>query len=214
VRRRGLIATGVVGVCAALVASGCGAGARQDAGEKQHTYRLRLGGVSFQPKQSISEPAALRISVSNPDTRAVPNVAVTIDSFSYVSKYPELASSQRPIWVVEQGPGASPSRPVQSQAVSPPGGGQTAYVNTWALGPLAAGATRTFEWRVVPVKAGKHQVHYEFAAGLAGRAKAAPPSGGKPLSGVLTAQIGPAPPSRHVDPATGRVVAGQFPAIP
>jgi hypothetical protein len=214
VPRRGLIATGAVGVCAALVASGCGAGARQDAGEQHRTYRLRLGSVSFQPKQSISKQAALRISVSNPENRAVPNVAVTIDSFSYVNDYPELASSRRPIWVIEQGPGTPPSRPVQSQAVSPPGGGQTAYVNTWALGPLAAGATRTFEWKVIPVKAGKHQLHYELAAGLAGRAKAAPPSGGRRLTGALTAEISPAPPSRHVDPATGRVVAGQFPTVP
>jgi hypothetical protein len=214
VRRRGVIAAAAFGACAALVATGCGGGSRQDAGEQARTYRLRLSAVSFQRKQSVAEPAKLRISVRNADSRTVPNVAVTIDSFSYVEKYPELAANKRPIWVIERGPGTIPVRPVQSQAVSPPGGGQTAYVNTWALGPLASGATRTYEWTVVPVKAGTHEVHYELAAGLAGKAKAAPPSGGKPLDGVLTATIAPAPPSRHVDPATGRVVAGQFPVVP
>jgi hypothetical protein len=212
-RRRGVIALAALGAFAALVASGCG-GAEQSAGEPSRTFQLALSGVSFQGHQSISKPAALKISVHNPDSRTVPNVAVTIDSFSYVEKYPELAADKRPIWVVEQGPGEPPREPVQSQAVSPPGGGQTAYVNTWALGPLAPGATRTFEWKVVPVKAGRHEVHYEIAAGLAGKAKAAPPSGGRALKGVLTADIAATPPSRHVDPSTGRVVAGQFPAQP
>jgi len=57
-------------------------------------------------------------------------------------------------------------------------------------------------------------VHYRLAAGLAGKAKAVPTRGGQPIHGVLTATIAPAPPSRHVDPATGRVVAGQFPVVP
>lgn len=212
-RRRGVIALATLGACAALVA-GCGGGAEQDAGEHARTYQLKLSDVAFQQQQSVSKPAALKISVHNPDSRTVPNVAVTIDSFSYVEKYPELAADKRPIWVIERGPGKQPSPPVQSEAVSPPGGGQTAYVNTWALGPLAPGATQTFEWSVVPVKAGVHEVHYEVLAGLAGKAKAAPPSGGRALKGVLTADIAPAPPSRHVDPSTGRVVAGQFPSQP
>ncbi len=213
-RRRGPIALAALGVCAALLASGCGGGSEQTHGEPSRTYQLQLSGVSFQRRQSVSKPAALKISVHNADTRTVPNLAVTLDSFYYTEKYPELASDKRPIWVVEQGPGAISKPPVQSEAVSPPGGGQTAYVNTWALGPLAPGATQTFEWKVVPVKSGTHEVHYEIAAGLAGRAKAAPPSGGRPLDGVLTADVAPAPPSRHVDPSTGRVVAGQFPAQP
>jgi hypothetical protein len=202
-----------LGVCAALLA-GCGGGTRQDAGEPARNYELQLRGVSFKREQSVSKPASLRLQVHNADARRVPNVAVTIDSFYYTEKYPELAADKRPVWVVEQGPGATGSPPVQSEAVSPPGGGQTAYVNTWALGPLASGQTRTFEWRVVPVKSGAHEVHYEVLAGLGGRAKAVAPSGGSPLKGVLTAQIAPAPPSRHVDPSTGRVVSGQFPSQP
>jgi hypothetical protein len=201
-------------VCAALIIGGCGGGSEATAGEHTRTYELQLSGVSFERSQAVSKPAALKLTVHNPGTRAVPEVAVTIDSFDYTSHYPELAYDKRPIWVVETGPGAVPSPPVQSESVSPPGGGQTAYVNTWALGALGAGATRTFEWKVVPVKSGTREVHYEIVAGLAGKAKAAPPSGGKPLKGVLTAEIASTPPARHVDPNTGKVVAGQFPTEP
>jgi hypothetical protein len=140
-------------------------------------------------------------------------VAVTLDSFYYTEHYPELAANKRPVWVVEKGPGAIPARPVESEAVNPPGGGQTAYVNTWALGPLAPGSTQTFLWQVVPVKAGVHTVHFTVAAGLAGKAKARLASGGQ-VQGGLTANIAPAPPSRHVDPSSGRIAAGAFPIAP
>jgi hypothetical protein len=205
---------GTLGVCTTLLLSGCGGGARQDASEPTRSYKLQLSDVAFTREQSVSKPASLRIRVHNSGTRAVPNLAVTLDSFYYTEKYPELAADKRPIWVVEQGPGSAPSTPVQSEAVSPPGGGQTAYFNTWALGPLAPDATRTFEWRVVPVKSGTHDVRYAITAGFAGKAKAVAATGDRALDGVLQAKIASGPPSRHVDPSTGRVVSGAFPTQP
>jgi len=193
-----------------LLASGCGGGKKQTASEPARTYKLETLGLSFAPHQAVSRPTTMRIEVRNADTRTVPNVAITVDSFSYTEKYPELAANKRPVWVVEEGPGTPPQRPVQSQAVSPPGGGQTAYVNTWALGPLAPHSTRAFEWKVVPVKAGVYRVHVLIAAGLAGQAKATLPSGG-PVRAAFRADIAPEPPLTHVDPNTGKVVPGPFP---
>ena len=86
-------------------------------------------------------------------------------------------------------------------------------MNTWALGPLAPGATRTFRWLVVPVKPGVHTVHYTVASGLAGKAKARLASGAL-VHGKFTAYIAPTPPARHVDPRTGQVVPGPFPLLP
>jgi hypothetical protein len=194
--------------CAGLLASGCG-GARQDAHEASATYTLQVVKAAFPATQAVARPAVLEVAVRNAGSRAAPNVAVTLDSFYYTSTYPQLASRERPIWVIERGPGEIPSRPVQSEAVSPPGGGQTAYVSTWALGPLAPGAERTFVWRVVPVTAGRRTVHFTVAAGLAGKAKAALASGG-PVDGRFNVDIAPAPPATHVDPSTGRVVAGAY----
>jgi hypothetical protein len=61
----------------------------------------------------------------------------------------------------------------------------------------------------VPVKAGAYTVHYAVAAGLAGKAKA---SG--PLRGQFAVYIKPAPAPTHVNPKTGRVEVGQYPATP
>ncbi|HEX3911757.1 MAG TPA: hypothetical protein VHW67_13760 [Solirubrobacteraceae bacterium] len=207
---RGAISVGLLGACAALVASGCGGGTEQNHKEAKRTYQLRIAAAAFPAKQSMARPTRMSVRVQNESSYTVPNVAISVDSFSYVEKYPDLASNKRPIWVVEEGPGTPAKLPVQSQAVSPPGGAQTAYVNTWALGPLKAGATRTFTWKVVPVKAGSHTVHLTVAAGLAGNARAAV-AGGGPVTKALTASIAPLPPLTHVNPETGKVVPGTLP---
>ena len=208
VRGRQVFPVTLLCACAGLVASGCG-GARQDAHEPSGTFTLQVAKASFPSGQAVARPANLELVVRNSGTQTAPNVAVTLDSFYYNSTFPGLASRQRPVWVIERGPGEIPEPPVQSEAVSPPGGGQTAYVNTWALGPLAPGAGRRFLWHVVPVKPGRRTVHYAIAAGLAGKARAALASGGA-VAGAFTVEIAPAPPATHVDPNTGRVVAGAY----
>jgi len=196
----------------AVLAAGCGA-ARQDAREAKGEFSVHVLTATFPARQSIAKPAIFELRVENTAKRALPNIAVTLDSFSSASSFPRLASSQRPIWVIEEGPGAQPSTPVESESVSPPGGGQTAYVNTWALGPLAPESTQTFEWHVVPVKSGTYTIHYTIAAGLAGKAKAVSSSGGA-VTGALTASIAAKPGARHVNPATGRVEPGESPKQP
>jgi hypothetical protein len=211
-RDRGALALGVVGASVLLVA-GCGGGSRQDADETATTYRLRIVHASFPPVQTIARPTQMVLQVRNVGPTTVPNVAVTIDSFDYASDYAELASAQRPIWVIERGPGAIARPPVQSQEVSTPGGGQTAYVNTWALGQLAPGQVRTFAWLVVPVKSGAHVVHYAVSAGLAGKAKARTLLGGL-VQGHFGALIAPRPPKTHLNPDTGKVEPGPLPTNP
>jgi hypothetical protein len=200
------------GACAALLAAGCGS-ARQDTSEKKRAYTLKVVKASFPVKQSIAKPARLELQIENADSHTAPNVAVTLDSFYYTENYPQLAVSKRPFWVIEAGPGKVPTSFVESQSVSPPGGGQTNYVSTWALGPLAPGHIQTFVWHVAPVKAGVHTVHYSVATGLAGRARARLASG-SPVQGQFTASVAPAPPATYVDPKTGRVVPGAAPLIP
>ncbi len=196
----------------ALLASGCGGGSKQNAGEAKASYRLDVVHASFPRLQSIARPTTLLLTVRNSGLRTAPNVAITVNSFEYASNFPELASNKRPIWIVDAGPGEI-NHPAQSAAVSPNGGGQTAYVNTWALGPLAPGATRTFRWRVAPVKSGVQSITYTVAAGLGGNARAVSATGG-PVQGHFAVYITQAPPPTQVNPNTGEVVPGVYPQVP
>jgi hypothetical protein len=184
-----------------------------DAAEPAGTFAMQVVRASFPAAQSIARPTKLELQVRNTGTRTVPAVAVTIDSFDYTERFADVADDKRPVWAVERGPGAVASRPVETEEVSLPGDSETAYVNTWALGALAPGKTRTFVWQVTPVKAGTYTVHYTVAAGLAGKAKARLATGA-PVQGQFTVDIAAAPKLTHVNPATGHAEVGQFTAVP
>jgi hypothetical protein len=194
---------------AALAIAGCSSGSRQDAGEQSSVFPVRVTHASFPALQSVAQPAALVLTVSNAGTQTIPNIAVSLDSLSYNTSFPGVASRKRPIWVIERGPGTIPKHPVESEAVAPPGGAQTTYVETWALGSLAPGATATFHWLVTPVEPGLHHVRYVVTAGLAGKAKARFPSGAIPRGGFLV-HVAPRPRVRHVNPETGKVTLGPY----
>src|ERR1700722_6282537 len=201
-----IFALGVT-VVSGLLASGCGGGSRQDAHEKSASFQIKVLSASFPAKQAVARPAQMSLKIKNTGSHAIPNVSITVDSFNYSSNYPGLAANKRPIWAIERGPGAIAKPPVESEEVSNPGGGQTAYVNTWALGPLRAGKTQTFTWQVIPVKAGAHTVRYTVNAGFGGKALARLAAGG-PAAGHFAVDIAGEPPITHVDPATGKVVPG------
>ena len=212
VREGKLFPTGSLAACGValgVLASGCGA-AQRNAHEAKLAYTVEVVHARFPAKQAIAHDTRLALVVRNAGVRTIPNVAVTLDSFYYTSTYPHLSANKRPVWIVNTGPGAVPTRPVQTEEVNPPGGGETAFVNTWALGALAPGGSRTFVWRVTPVKAGVHTIHYTVSAGLDGNARARLAGGGRGI-GSFVAQVAPVPPATHVNPETGRVVAGAPP---
>ena len=128
------------GVLLAVLASGCGEATR-NARETSGTYEVEIVKARFPAKQAIARDTKLALVVRNSGTATIPNLAVTLDSLNYASNYPHLSANQRPIWIVNTGPGAVSARPVESEQVNPPGGGETAFVNTWALGALAPGVS-------------------------------------------------------------------------
>jgi hypothetical protein len=151
----------------ALLAAACG-GQRQDADEPSGSFRVEVAGASFPARQHIAAPVTLRIRVHNADRRTLPNVAVTVETrpkrraqapiaFGQVAVDKRLADPRRPIWIVDRAPT----------------GAETAYTNTWALGPLAPGRTRQFVWHVVPARAGAFTVAYRLFPGLSGKARPA-----------------------------------------
>jgi hypothetical protein len=192
------LATGGTAV-AVLLATGCG-GTRQDANEPSGTFALRVSAASFPAKQHLSQEAVMKVTVVNTGTKTAPNVAVSVfqtgqageethaAAFSDNSKQSGLAATSRPIWIVDQGPY----------------GGDTAYSNTWALGPLAPHRSRTFSWHVSPTRAGTYGVTYEVAAGLNGKARASGPGGSAPR-GSFHIAVSDKPAAGSVD-ANGNVV--------
>ena len=112
----------VPAVLTAALVSGCG-GSEQNAHEAKAVFPVKIVQASFPALQAIARNEKLVLKVRNTGTQTMPNVAVTMDSFSYVSTYPGLAANQRPVWIVNEGPGTIPKRPVQSVTVDPPGGG-------------------------------------------------------------------------------------------
>ena len=127
--------------------------------EVARSYDVEVLKASFPSKQAVARPASFELEVKNTGSRAVPDVAVTVDSFNYKSNYPGLADNRRPIWAIEQGPGVDAKPPVESEEVSQPGGGQTAYLNTWALGALPAGTDADLRVEGDPRQAGSPHRH-------------------------------------------------------
>ena len=186
---------------AALVAvSGCGGGESQDANETEGTYRLEVADATFPAKQSIAEATTMRIRVRNPERRTVPNVAVTVETkgakagdgvtaFGQKSDDARLADSSRAIWILDE----------------EPKGGTSAYSNTWSLGPLKAGETKTFEWKLTAVEPGSYSLAYRVAPGLDGKARLA---AGSKVRGIFTVQVADEPVPARVN-SEGEVVRGE-----
>jgi hypothetical protein len=176
--------------CLTVAAAGCGGGSeRQDADEPSGTWTVDVVEAQFPKSQRLAERATMRIRVRNREDRAIPNVALTVEGFSRRSEQAGLADPERPIFIVDDGPR----------------GGVTAYTNTWALGRVPPGATKTFEWKVTPVRAGTYRLTYRVAAGLDGKARART-RGGDPPEGTFTVRVRREPSQARVDPDSGEVV--------
>jgi hypothetical protein len=174
----------------AVLAAGCGGGTRQDANEQSGTYNVDVVSATFPDKQHLARQEQMVVEVKNADTKTIPNVAVTIEpGFTTRSERQDLSDPNRPVWIVDDSPA----------------GGITAYTNTWALGALKPGESRTFTWKVTAVRPGTHEVHYRVAAGLNGKAKAQG-SGGSAAEGSFTVNISRKPAQSTVDPETGEVI--------
>jgi hypothetical protein len=169
--------------------AGCGGGERQDANEKSATYKVEVIGSSFPSRQSIAEQSEMTLSVRNADTKTVPDLAITVNSFARSVAGATLADQERPVWILDHDPINA----------------RSSYTNTWAMGPLQPGEERTLTWRVTAVDTGVHTLRYVVGSGLNGKAKAEAPTGG-PTEGSFTVQISGKPPKSRVDPHTGKVI--------
>jgi hypothetical protein len=187
---------GAFAVAGLIPMAGCGGGERQDAHEPSGNFPVEVVHASFPKKQALALESSLVISLRNAGSDTIPNIAVTVNGFDYRSSQPDLADSERPQFAVNGVPREIGGFPEAKDSTPP--GCETAYVNTWACGPLKAGKERTFRWSVTPVKAGPYEVKWVVAAGLNGKAKAVSSGGGGAPTGSFSGTVSAAIPKARV----------------
>jgi len=198
VRGRGGIRIGLAALTAAasLGVAACGGGS-PDAPGKEGVFRVSVPVASFPARQDVSHTAVMRIDVRNDGDRDIGDVAVTIlakgqgtsaPAFQTHNPQKGLAQHFNPVWIVDRDPAL----------------GRTSYSNTWALGRLPAGATKSFVWRVTPVAPGRHVVTYRVAPGLGNQGVARLQDGGA-AKGTFAVRISDRSPKQIVNPESGRV---------
>ena len=193
-----------LGLVAASIAAGCGGSSnkKQDENEPSGNFPVEVTSATFPAKQKLAKDSSMKIVVRNAGTKEIPNVNVTVkcksglgSSFEVASKDPNLADRERPQFVVDQIPTRTPRETGQLEL--DPLERSSAFVDTYPLGPLAAGRTARFEWKVTAVKAGPYKLCWRVNAGLYGKAKATSGSGG-PLSGIFTGEVSNKAPKTRV----------------
>jgi hypothetical protein len=180
-----------VPVVITLAVGACGGDERQDAGAPAGEFAVDVMRATFPQRQSLAQASVLRLDVRNAGARAVPDLAVTVETAAGAARrHPAFASAvggarlddpARPVWVLDRGPE----------------GGRTAYAGTWAFGALARGATRTVRFVVTAARPGRYRLRWRVAPALEGDVRLAP---GSRTSGAFPVVISDAP----VDSRVGR----------
>jgi hypothetical protein len=211
---------------AALAATGCGQGERQDKDEPKGNFPVQIVDASFPAKQRLAKTSNLEIVVRNPGPKTVPVVSVTIKcaesskggsggspsgtgstgGFSYRTTYPGVADPARPQFIVNRVPTRTPR--VYDQGRLDPLERSSAYVDTFPLGNLAPDRTVTFRWNVTAVKQGPYRICYRVNAGLDGKAHAVPAQDGEPIEGEFSGTVEGKAPQAHIAEDEQTVVTG------
>jgi hypothetical protein len=200
-----LRAKGVATLCLLAVA-GCGGGERQDENEPEGNFPVEVVRATFPEQQKLAKSSDMVVTVRNAGDDTIPNIAVTVNGFDKREKNPDLADPSRPVFAINGVQVEIAGFPEAKDAS--PRGCDTAYVNTWACGPLKSNEQRTFRWSVTAVKAGDFKVDWRVAAGLDGKAKAVASGGGPAPRGQFSGTISDEAPDVRVADDGKTIVSG------
>jgi hypothetical protein len=189
-----------------LVVAGCGQGERQDENEPEGDFPVEVVEAKFPEDQKLAKSSDLVVTVRNAGQETIPNIAMTVDGFDERASNPELADPSRPVFALNGVQVEIAGFPEAKEAA--PRGCDTAYVNTWACGPLKPNQQKTFRWSVTAVKAGEFNVEWKVAAGLDGKANAVAPGGGPAPRGTFAGTISDAAPDVRVADDGKTIVSG------
>jgi hypothetical protein len=185
----------VAAACLLLAAAGCGGGERQDENEREGNFPVEVVEAKFPESQKLAK-----------SRETIPNIAMTVNGFDRRKKDPDLADPSRPVFALNGVQVEIAGFPEAKDAS--PRGCDTAYVNTWACGPLKPDEEKTFRWSVTAVQAGDFKVAWRVAAGLDGKAKAVAPGGGPAPRGNFSGRISDEAPDVRVADDGKSIVSG------
>ena len=143
--------------------------------------------AKFPEDQKLAKSSDLVVTVRNAGKETIPNIAMTVNGLDRRVKDPDLADPTRPVFALNGVQVEIAGFPEAKDAA--PRGCDSAYVNTWACGPLSAGQEKTFRWSVTAVHAGDFKVRWRVAAGLDGKAKAVAVGGGPAPRGSFSGTV-------------------------
>jgi hypothetical protein len=169
-----------------LALAGCG-GERQDENEPSGDFPIEVVEAKFPAKQKLAKSSDLVVTVRNAGQETVPNIALTVNGLDERKTDPDLADPSRPVFALNGVQVEIAGFPEAKDAS--PRGCDTAFVNTWACGPLKPDEQRTFTWTVTAVRAGDYKIDWRVAAGLDGKAKAVTAGGGPAPRGSFSGSI-------------------------
>ncbi|HKP20728.1 MAG TPA: hypothetical protein VJT68_04385 [Thermoleophilaceae bacterium] len=184
----------VVVVCL-LAFAGCGGGERQDENEAEGNFPVEVVKASFPAKQKLAKSSDLVVTVRNAGRETIPNIGLTVNGFDERKNNPDLADPNRPVFALNGVQVRIAGFPESKEAA--PRGCDTAYVDTWACGPLKPNQTKTFRWSVTAIRAGDYRIAWRVNAGLDGKAKAVAQGGG-PARGTFVGSISDKAPTVRV----------------
>jgi hypothetical protein len=176
----------VVAVCLLAVA-GCGGGERQDENEPEGNFPVEVVRATFPEDQKLAKSSDMVVTVRNAGNDTIPNIAVTVKGFDRRKDNPDLADASRPVFALNGVQVEIAGFPEAKDAS--PRGCDTAFVNTWACGPLKPDQQKTFRWSVTAVQAGAFKISWRVAAGLDGKAKAVAAGGGPAPRGGFSGTV-------------------------
>jgi hypothetical protein len=176
----------VVVVCLLAVA-GCGGGERQDENEPEGNFPVEVVRATFPENQKLAKSSDMVVTVRNAGNDTIPNIAVTVNGFDKRKDNPDLADASRPVFALNGVRVEIAGFPEAKDAS--PRGCDTAFVNTWACGPLKPDQQKTFRWSVTAVQAGAFKIDWRVGAGLDGKAKAVASGGGPAPRGQFSGTV-------------------------
>ena len=198
------------GIALALAASAtlgaCTQTERQDENEPRGRYPVEVVTASFPEQQKLAKTSNIVIVVRNAGQKTIPNIAVSLKGLQYRKDNPQLADPDRPIFVINSKAKKIGGFP-EAKDTSPLGC-DTAYVDTWACGPLKAGKQREFRWQVTAVEARKFDLRYTVSAGLDGKAVAIDADRGGRVKGSFSGTVSDAAPRTRVADDGSTVTGG------